>query len=141
VLLAALMIGRPLIGSAGASVGGEREASRAIGAAAVLHLRLGQSDGSDLRPGVNDVRNRLVVHVRRLAGDHLGGDHALFFGFVRQHRSGDAVADGVDVRQVRAHLIVDENFAARAEVQPECLGVDAGGRQAPRSARRSSAAA
>ena len=51
----------------------------------------------------------------RLAGDHLGGDDAFLLRLVREHRARDAVADREDVREVGAHLIVDEDLAALAE--------------------------
>ena len=43
-----------------------------------------------------------------LPGDHLGGDDAFLLGLVREHRAGNAIADREDVRQVGAHLVVDE---------------------------------
>ena len=98
-----------------AAVGREGELAGAILAAALLHLLLGESHRRDLGPGVDDRRDRAVVHVRRLAGDHLGGDDALLLGLVREEHAADRVADGVDVREVGAHLRVDEDLAARAE--------------------------
>src|SRR6185503_13802396 len=112
------------------SVGREREAADAVLTAALLHLPLGEAHGRNLGPGVDHRRDGLVVHVRRLTGDHLRRHHAFLLGLVREHRSGHAVADGVHVRQVGAHLVVDEDFAAAAHGETEPAGIDAGERGA-----------
>ena len=78
---------------------------------------LGESDGRDLGPGVHDAGHRLVVHVRPLARDHFGRDDALLLGLVREQLAADAVADREDVREIGAHLIVDENLAALADAE------------------------
>ena len=95
----------------------------------VADLVFGEPDGRDLGPGVDDGRHVVVVHVHGLAGDHLGRDDAFLFGLVREQLAADAVADGVHVRQVGAHLVVDDDLAARAEREPERRGVDAAERR------------
>jgi hypothetical protein len=50
--------------------------------------------------------------MRLLAGDELGHHHALVLGLVREHGSAHHVANGVDIRQVRAAVIVDLDEAA-----------------------------
>src|SRR5437588_249435 len=72
-----------------------------------------------------------VMHMRRLARDHLGGDDALLLGFVCEHETRYAVTDGVDVREIRAHTVVDQDLAALADVETQRRGVDAGRRGAP----------
>ena len=65
-----------------AGVGGERELANAIFDACLLQLLLGLSDRGDLGVGVNDARDRAVVHMTRLPGDYLGDGHALVFSLV-----------------------------------------------------------
>jgi hypothetical protein len=64
------------------------------------------------------------MHVHRFTRNHLGRDHAFVLGFVREHGTRNAIADRVDVREVGAHLVVDEYFAALAELESERRGVD-----------------
>jgi hypothetical protein len=110
-----------------AAIRGKRKFSGAIFSATLFDLSLGETDGRDLRPRVHDAGNRFVMHVHFLPGDHFGGDHALFFGLVCEHWPRHAVADRIHVRKVRAHLIVDENLTALADIQSERLRVDAAG--------------
>ena len=44
-----------------------------------------------------------------LSGDHLGHRHALVLGLMRQHRAVDDVADGVDVVDAAAEVIVGDH--------------------------------
>src|SRR5579872_3205870 len=81
---------------AGAGVGGERKFSGRIGDAGVFQFLFGFADAGDLRERVDDVRDHVVIDVAGLAGEQLGDRDALLFGLVRQHRTGDGVADGVD---------------------------------------------
>src|SRR2546423_479377 len=106
------------------SVGAEREAANTILTAAILHLALSEANGSDLRPRVDDVRDRAVVHVHVLPGDHLSGDDAFVLRLVREHRSRHAVADRIDVRHAGPHAIVDKDFAATAEGQTNGGGIE-----------------
>ena len=95
-----------------------------------LDLGLRQAADRDFRPGVHHARHVLVVHVGLLPRDHFGGDHPLFLRLVREELSAHGVADREDVREVGTHLVVHEHFAARAELESECLGIDAGERRA-----------
>ena len=72
----------------------------------------GLADRSDFRTGVDDVWDHVVVHVPSLAGDDLGRCDTFFFRFVRKHRAGDGVADGVDARGVGAQMGIDDDAAA-----------------------------
>ena len=63
-----------------------------------------------------------------LAGDVLGGDDALLHGDVGEHQLPGDVADGVDARDVRPHVVVDGDEAALRSRRPppsrfEPLGV------------------
>ena len=64
------------------------------------------------------------MHVRRLAGNHLRGYNALFLGFMGKHRTWYAIADCVDVGQIRAHLIVDDNLATLRQSESQLRAVD-----------------
>src|SRR5439155_23318255 len=88
------------------------------------------NDG-DLGPCVDNRRDRLVVHVRRLPGDHFGGDDALLLGLVREHRPGYAIPDCEHVRQVGPHLVIDEDLAFSPELQAERRRVDPDERRSP----------
>src|SRR5690349_119223 len=108
-----------------ATVGAEGELADAILAAALLDVALGQSDDGNLGPGVDDIGNGLVVHVRALPCDRLGSNHAFLLGLVGEHWAGHAVADGVHVRHARSHFVVNKDFRASAEVQTDGGGVQA----------------
>ena len=63
-----------------------------------------------------------------LAGRRLGRDLALVHRLVGQHRLADHVADGEDVRDVGAHLLVDRDEAALVDrdagvLRPDQLAV------------------
>ena len=105
----------------------EREFAHAIGTAARFHFLLGESHGGQLRPRIHDVRNRAVVHVHRLPGDHFGGDHTLLLRLVCKQLTTAHVADRVHVRQIGLLLIVHQNFAARPHREPKRRRVDAAG--------------
>ena len=83
----------------------------------------------DLGARVDDVRDDVVVHVPRLAGEDFGNRDALVLRLVRQHRPGDDVADGVDCRprssgnarrRARASAVVERDAGLR---QSEPVGV------------------
>jgi hypothetical protein len=60
-------------------------------------------------------RNRtgtVVVDMASLARDHLRSGDALLLGLVRQHGSLHNIANGVNVRDVRAPVVVNSNAAA-----------------------------
>ena len=61
-----------------AAVGGKRKFRGAIFSSTLLYLTLGKADDRNLRPRVYHARYGFVMHVRRLAGNHLRGYNALF---------------------------------------------------------------
>src|SRR5688572_30804829 len=113
---------------AGASVRRERELARSILATGCLDLMFGESDGSDLRPRINDGRHRLVIHVCLVPGDHLSRDDTLFLGLVGEQLPAYGVPDRIHVWKIRAHLGVDGDVAALSEIQPKSFCVYAGKR-------------
>src|SRR5439155_10457983 len=98
--------------AAGPAVGRERELADAVGPAGLLHLLVGQADAGDLRPGVDDAGDGVVIDVTRLAGQSLREGDALVLGLVGEHRPGDQVADGVDTGHVRLIVLVHGDPAA-----------------------------
>ena len=50
-----------------------------------------------------------------LPGDDLGNGDSLVFSLVRQHRSGDDIADGEDAGYVRLIVAIDEHALLRIE--------------------------
>src|ERR1044071_2004349 len=87
--------------------GREGELRRLHVVAQLLRLRLGQTDGRDLRVAVG-ARGHVaqVDRVRLLAGDLLDGEDALLRREVREPRRRDHVADGEDPGLARAAELV-----------------------------------
>jgi len=56
---------------------------------AVLSFFFGFADGSDLRIGVNDVRNDVIVPWTGLAGEDFGDRDAFLLRLMGQHRPGE----------------------------------------------------
>src|SRR5580698_8077515 len=96
----------------GPRVGSERKFADVVGHAGAFELLLGFADRGDFRLGVNDIWNHVVVHVPRLPSDDFGGGNAFFFRFVREHRPGDRVTDGVKAGNIGAEMRVDHDPAA-----------------------------
>jgi hypothetical protein len=91
---------------------------------------LGQADGGHLGIGVDAPGHRRVVDLGVVAERVLGGDLALAEGRVGELPAAGAVADRVDVRDVRAHPGVRADACAGIEVdagglQPHALGLRA----------------
>ncbi len=108
---------RGLIHRNSAADGGERERSRLVRNAFVLALLLGLADPRDLGFRVDDPRNRLHVHVPRLARDDLGDGDAFLESLVREHRPAHAVADGPDAFDAGPAMLVD--FDAATLIEPD----------------------
>src|SRR5947208_4114048 len=89
-----------------AAVRAEREFADAIFATALFDFALGEPDGSDFGPRIDDVWDRAIMHVHLLPGNVLAGDDAFFLRLVREHRAGNAVADCIHVRHSRSHRVV-----------------------------------
>jgi hypothetical protein len=62
--------------------------------------------------------------MRVVTGYHFCRDNPLFLGFVRKQLSANCVSDCKHVRQIRAHLCIDGDLAALAEIEAECCGID-----------------
>ena len=101
------------------------DADRDVVAVLLARLGLGEADAGDLRVGVDRPRHRAVVDDRLVAARVLGRDLALAERGVRELPVAGAVADGVDVRDVRAPVLVGgdalplvELDAGRLEPEP-----------------------
>src|SRR5690606_25392328 len=90
----------------------------------VLGLLFGQADPGNLGVGVGDRRNHARIEKAFLPGDDFGGDVGLVHRLVRQHGLADDVADGVDVRHVGAHLLVDLDEATVGNLHAGLVGVN-----------------
>jgi anti-anti-sigma factor len=84
-------------------------------------LGLGQADARDLRIGVDRARHRAVVDDGVVAARVLGRDLALAERRVRELPVAGAVADGVDVVDGGAAVLVRGDSLARVEVDTELL--------------------
>ena len=104
-------------------VGGEGEAADRVIDSGLLKRLLRQPDGGDLGRGVDHAGDRIVVHVRGLPRDDLGGGDPFFLGLVREHRPGDHVADGVDAWRAGLEALVD--LDAALPVQRDAHAVEA----------------
>ena len=89
-----------------------------------LGFRLGDADPGDLGVGVGDRGDDLGVERRFLPARRFRRDLALVRGFVGEHRRTDDVADGEDVGDVGAHLLVDGDKAARVDCDARVVGAD-----------------
>lgn len=109
----------------GASVRAERELSGLDAQAPVFGLLLGQAGPGDLGAGVDHPGDHVVVHVPGLPGQHLGKGHAFLLGLVGQHGAADHVADGKDVLEVGAVVLVDLHEAAFIQCEAHRVGPEA----------------
>ena len=116
-----------LVEAHGLAVGAERE-GRDLDLAAVLlgvlsGCLLGVTEGRDLRGAEGGARH--VVVVAELlglgTGDGLGGDDTLCLGDVGKLELRGDVTDGVDVRDVGAHALVDVDGATLGELDTGVL--------------------
>jgi hypothetical protein len=64
--------------------------------------------------------------VRLLTCDHLRRDDAFFLSLVREQLSTNCVSDRIDVGKIGAHLRVNLNLTARAELEAERTNIDSG---------------
>src|SRR5256886_9392097 len=81
-------------------------------AAARLDLLLGEADPGDLRRGIDDRGDHLVVDLAEAAGDQVRDHHALLLALVRQHRAAYAVPDRPHALHARAAGLIDTDEAA-----------------------------
>jgi hypothetical protein len=88
------------------AVRGEREFAHIVGDTRGFQFFLGLTDGGDLGPCINHAGNDRVVHMPGLSGEAFGQGNPFVLGFVRQHRAGDGVADGVDAGHVGREMRV-----------------------------------
>ena len=95
----------------GATVRHEGETALAIGDPRRLEFFLRAADACDLRGRVDHIRNRVVVHVTVARDQALDAGHALFFGFVREHRPGDDVPNREDAGHDGLKVPIDGNPA------------------------------
>src|SRR2546430_4052336 len=119
-----------LLQGARPATGEEREHAGLVLAAARLDLLLGEADPGDLRRGIDDRGDHLVVDLAEAAGDQVRDHHALLLALVRQHRAAYAVPDRPHALHARAAGVIDADEAAlvqlHAGIGPEqILGVGA----------------
>ena len=113
----------------GAAIAHKRKLTNLIGATAVFQRILGHADIGHFGVGVNHARDHVIIHMSVFAGDHLGGCHAFIFGFMRQHRAVDCIADGIDAGDVGPPMAVGFDLATVAHLdaqfgqsKPVCKG-------------------
>ena len=109
----------------GPAVGQKRKGARLESASGGLELLLSLSDPCDFRVGVNHPRNGVEINMPMLAGHTLGHRHALFFGFVRQHRAAHHIAHCPNPGKIGSAISVDHNGAPLIERQPDACSIQA----------------
>ena len=105
-----------------AAAGHEWETAGAKRNAVFFEFALGPADPGDLGVGVDHPGHQRVVHVGRVARDHLGDGHTFLGRLVRQHRSVHAVAHRPDAVDAGAALFVHHDAAALVQRQAGRLG-------------------
>jgi len=110
-------------------IDGKRAAVGAEGKFADAHidpllfcLIFSETDARELRICVNDPCNGFVVYVAGFARNDFCSCNPFILGFVRQHRSGDHVADGVNAFHVCAEMFVHFNSLFFIEFDADFFG-------------------
>ena len=96
-----------------------------------LELLLGLADPSNLRVGVHNRGNSLVVDVAVTLADVLNSGTSLLFGLVCEHRSESDVTDTLDVLDGRIELIVDDDATLVVEFHTSGFEVETVGKWPP----------
>ena len=100
-------------GGLGAAIAHELEFAGFVFAALGLELVLSLTDIGNLGGGIDDAWDDIVIHMSGLAGDHFDGGHAFVFGFVRQHRAGDTIANGINPFDIGLPMRIGFDLPAR----------------------------
>src|SRR5437588_8912885 len=74
-----------------------------------FRLIFGNADAGQLRVGVNDAWDGVIIYMARFSGNDLNTSDAFILGLVREHRAGNDVANGVDSLDIRPKMLVDLN--------------------------------
>src|SRR5262245_20010387 len=112
--------------AARAPVRHERERADRDVDAALRGVLLREPDARELGRGVDDARDRVVVHVPGDSGHELDGGDALLLRLVREHRAGDRVADREDARDGRLVALVHLDASALVETDADLGGAEPG---------------
>src|ERR1700694_483273 len=107
-----------LLQGARAAAGEEREHAGLVFAAARLDLLFGEADPGDLRCGIDDRWNHLVIDFAETAGDQVRDHHALLLALVGQHRAPYAIPDRPHALHARAAGVIDADEAAFVQLNP-----------------------
>src|SRR6184192_2477748 len=105
-----------LLQGARPATGEEREHAGLVLAAARLDLLLGEADPGDLRRGIDDRGDHLVIDLAEAAGDQVRDHHALLLALVRQHRTAYAVPDRPHALHAGAAGVIDADEAALVQL-------------------------
>ena len=89
-----------------------------------------EADTGQFRVGVNDAGDDVVVHVPGFARDQFDAGDAFLLGFVRQHRTGDDVADRVNAGDVGPKHLVHFDPATLVERDADFVRADSFGKRA-----------
>lgn len=101
-----------IIDSASTRVGHEGELADLVLDALSLEVLLVLTDGGDLRVGVDDTGDGVVVDVAVLASHDLDSGNTFLLGLVGEHGTSDNITDGVDRGDVGAEVVVNLDHAA-----------------------------
>lgn len=88
----------------------------------MFQLLLGLADPGNLGKRVDDRGYAVVVDVGcATLGDRFHAHDTFVLGFMRQHGSLDAVADGIDIRHVGLELVVGTNATSIVHLNADVL--------------------
>jgi hypothetical protein len=107
-------------------VGREGEVSNLVLDAGSLKLLLVLSDPGDFWVGVHDRGNCAIVDVTIALGNVLDSGDSLLLSLVGQHGSEGYVADGTDVRDLGAVLLVDDQAAPVVGLETDIVEAETG---------------
>ena len=105
----------------GPRVGNEGELSNLVLHAILFQILLSLSHPSDLRVGVHNRWNGVVVDVPMAGLDVLDSSNALFFGLVGKHGPKCDVADTLDSGDRSVELVVDHDPASVVNLESDVL--------------------
>ena len=99
----------------------KRKAADLIGHAACLDLLLALPDPGNLRCGVDDGRDHVIVDLGVAPADQVRDHQALFLALVREHRAAHHIAHRPDMRHGRAAVLIDDDKATLVDFDARTL--------------------
>src|SRR5579859_2779859 len=106
---------------AGPAVGTKRKYAFAILDTLLFELFLSFANRSDLRLGIDNASDGIVIHMTVSGGQVFDAGNPFFFSLVRQQRSPNHVTNRVDSRYFGCKTLVDRNESLFVEFQTKLV--------------------